>query len=340
MPPNSPKQQRSPKRSAPRKAEAAAESTPSRERLQKVLAAAGLGSRRQCEELILAGRVQVDREFVTQLGSCVDAERQDIRVDGVRLTRRRRVYYLVNKPTGVVSTNRDPAGRQRVIDLVPPDAGLYCVGRLDRTSEGLILVTNDGDLANRLAHPRYGVSKTYEVEVAGRLTQDTLRRLQRGVRLAEAFVRMAEARIRRRRKQSTVLKVVLREGRNREIRRMLASVGHRVLRLKRVALGPLRLGDLPAGGYRRLETSELRKLRFAAERRGGSSAKKKTGPKGRRREPESTAAPAPRKVKRRVAKKRKEASSTARRGQKASATKPRSVKSAPRRKPAKKKGRS
>jgi 23S rRNA pseudouridine2605 synthase len=315
------------------------ESTHSGQRLQKVLAAAGLGSRRQCEELILAGRVQVERKFVMQLGTCVDPERQEIRVDGVRLKRRRRVYYLLNKPTGVVSTNRDPAGRQRVIDLVPPDAGLYCVGRLDKASEGLILVTNDGDLANRLAHPRYGVSKTYEVEVAGRLTHQTLRELRRGIRLAETFVRMAEARVRRWRKQSTVLEVVLREGRNREIRRMLARVGHRVLRLKRIALGPLRLGDLPAGAFRRLGAGELRALKSAARRGGDISDKTARGVRRGRPEPQSTSAPAKRKTKRRGARKHTEPDRTTKQRRKAAASSPQSAKSAPRRKPARKKGR-
>jgi 23S rRNA pseudouridine2605 synthase len=151
---------------------------------------------------------------------------------------------------------------------------------------------------------------------------------------------MAEARIRRRRKQSTVVQVVLREGRNREIRRMLASVGHRVLRLKRVALGPLRLGDLPAGSFRRLEASEIKALRFATERRSSSATKKKSGPKRRRLESDAPAAATADKSKRRVAKKGKTASSVARRGRKTSAANPRSAKPPPRKKPAKKKGRS
>jgi 23S rRNA pseudouridine2605 synthase len=288
--------------------------------------------------LILAGRVQVDGSFVTHLGSCVDPERQEIRVDGVRLKKGRRVYYLVNKPTGVVSTNRDPAGRQRVIDLVPPGAGLYCVGRLDKASEGLILVTNDGDLANRLAHPRYGVPKTYEVEVAGRLAQQTLQRLQRGFRLAETFVRMAEARVHRRRKQSTVLRVVLREGRNREIRRMLARVGHRVLRLKRVALGPLRLGNLPAGAYRRLEPRELSGLRYAVARRGESDTDDRD-PNRRRRQPESVREPAKRPAKRRANKRPAKATHKTEQGRNASRAKSRPAKSASRGKSAKRKGR-
>jgi 23S rRNA pseudouridine2605 synthase len=282
--------------------------------------------------------VEVDRQFVKQLGTRVHPDRQEIRVDGVRLEKRKRVYYAVNKPPGVVSTNRDPAGRQRVIDLVPSEEGLYSVGRLDRSSEGLILVTNDGDLANRLAHPRYGISKTYHVEVAGRIAHQTVRRLRSGIRLAEAFVQVAEARIKRRRKQSTVLEVVLREGRNREIRRMLARVGHRVLRLTRIALGPLRLGDMPSGTYRRLVPGEVRALRSAA-RRGPPSSPAATGShEGRRGDSEPVKTSATGAVKRRVAKSRREASRAASRGQTASASHPRTAKPASRKKPGKKKG--
>jgi 23S rRNA pseudouridine2605 synthase len=145
------------------------------ERLQKILAAAGFGSRRHCEELILTGRVDVDGRVVTQLGAKANAERQEIRVDGVALPRHKLQYFMVNKPTGVVSTHHDPSGRPRVIDLLPPGgARLFTVGRLDMSSEGLILATNDGELANRLAHPRYGVEKTYHVEVAGNLEHEQL----------------------------------------------------------------------------------------------------------------------------------------------------------------------
>jgi 23S rRNA pseudouridine2605 synthase len=234
----------------PTKGGVADKRAPQADRLQKVLAAAGQGSRRQCEQLILAGRVEVDRVAVTELGTRADPQRQEIRVDGVLLPKRKRVYFLVNKPPGFLCTNRDPSGRQRVVDLVPPHDGLFTVGRLDKSSEGAILVTNDGELANRLAHPRYAVAKTYHVDVAGQLPSETLQKLRRGVHLADAYVQMAEAHIKRRHKQSTTLEVVLREGRNREIRRMLAAMGHRVLRLRRIALGPLRLGDLPTGAYR------------------------------------------------------------------------------------------
>ena len=244
-------------------------------RLQKILAAAGLGSRRECEQLILAGRVEVDRGVVNTLGAKADPARQEIRVDGVNLPRPRLVYFAVNKPPGVVSTNRDPAGRPRVIDLVPYRGRLFTIGRLDMSSEGLILVTNDGELADRLTHPRYGADKTYHVEVAGTLDRRQLERLRHGVHLAEGFARVVSARVVRAYKQSTLLEIVLAEGRNREIHRMLARVGHKVQRLVRIAIGPLRLADLPRGHARPLERDELRRLKRYAH----SARKPQRGPK-------------------------------------------------------------
>lgn len=235
------------------------------QRLQKVLAAAGVGSRRRCEELIVDGRIEVDRELVTVLGTRVDPATQEIRVDGTALSRPKRVYYVVNKPLGVVSTNYDPAGRSRVIDLVHAGGHrVYTVGRLDRTSEGLILVTNDGELANRLMHPRYGVAKTYLARVAGVPSDEVLEQLTGGVHLAEGTARAERVVVRSTHGQSALLEIVLREGRNREVRRILARVGHKVLELKRIAFGPLRLKDLEPGENRRLTTAELRDLRYAA----------------------------------------------------------------------------
>jgi len=235
-----------------------AESSRSSPRLQKVLAAAGLGSRRQCEELILAGRVEVDHEVVTELGTRVDPVGQQVRVDGVPLRQSKRVCYALNKPVGVVCTNRDPAGRPRAVDLVPSHRGrLFTVGRLDLSSQGLILVTNDGELANRLTHPRYGVEKTYRVLVAGHVTLEVVAKLRRGVHLAEGLAQAKEVRLQRRYKQSTILEMVLSEGRNREIRRLLARLGHKVLRLERIAIGPVRLGKLPPGRHRQLTRTEL-----------------------------------------------------------------------------------
>ncbi len=236
------------------------------ERLQKVLAAAGMGSRRNCEELILAARVEVDRKVVTELGTRVDTARQEIRVDGEALAKTKPVYYAVNKPDGVICSNRDPGGRPRVIDLMPnKDVRLFTVGRLDLHSEGLILLTNDGALANRLTHPRYGIQKVYRVLVAGNPTQEMLAQLRSGIHLAEAYVRVPNVTVKSQNKQSAVLEMVLEEGRNREIRRVLARIGHKVLRLARVSVGPIKLGDLPPGESRRLSREEVRELKEATK---------------------------------------------------------------------------
>jgi 23S rRNA pseudouridine2605 synthase len=231
------------------------------QRLQKVLAAAGLGSRRQCEELITAGRVEVDRGVVTELGTRVDPATQQIRVDGEVLGKAKLTYFAVNKPAGVLCTNRDPSGRPRVVDLLPSrGARLFTIGRLDLHSDGLILVTNDGELANRLTHPRYGVGKTYRVTVAGRPTREVLTKLLEGVHLAEGVARAESVSVKSHHKDSTVLEMVLREGKNREIRRILARVGHKVLRLTRTAVGPVRLGLLPSGAHRALTHEEVAAL--------------------------------------------------------------------------------
>ncbi len=232
-----------------------------RERLQKVLAAAGLGSRRNCEELITTGRVEVDRQVVTLLGTRVDPRRQEIRVDGERLPDPKRVVFMLNKPVGVVTTNYDPSGRPRVVDLVPGEHRLFAIGRLDRMSEGLILVTNDGELANLLAHPRYGVEKKYLVQVAGVPTPETLDKLRRGIQLAEGTARAQHVNLKSQHKQSAVLEMVLDEGKNREIRRMLAQLGHKVHQLKRIAVGPLTLGGLLPGQHRLLAWAEIDTLR-------------------------------------------------------------------------------
>jgi 23S rRNA pseudouridine2605 synthase len=246
------------------------------ERLQKVLAAAGLGSRRDCEELIEQGRVEVDRRVIIELGTKVDPQSQEIRVDGEVLRQPKRLYFAVNKPLGVVTTNFDPAHRPRVIDLVPTEERVFAVGRLDRSSEGLILVTNDGEFANRVTHPRYGVEKTYLVRVAGAPDQRQLARLKKGVHLAEGYARAQSISVKKKHGQSTEMVIVLNEGRNREIRRILARVGHKVLTLKRIAVGPIKLSDLPSGGWRRLLPEEIESLlRAAKEKRKVAKGKKK-----------------------------------------------------------------
>jgi 23S rRNA pseudouridine2605 synthase len=258
-----------------------------RERLQKILAAAGVASRRECEELIREGRVEVDKQVVTELGTRVDPQRQEIRVDGEMLTTPKLAYFAVNKPIGVVSTSSDPAGRPRVIDLLPPNAPrVFCVGRLDMTTEGLILLTNDGELANGLTHPRHGVEKIYHVQVAGQVERDVLAQLHRGMHLAEGFAHVKHVRIKSRRKRSTILEMVLDEGRNREVRRLLARVGHKVQRLKRIAVGPVRLADLPAGAVRPLTTKEIHSLERAVSR-GREPKSKQDEKKSRNPNPKS-----------------------------------------------------
>lgn len=231
------------------------------ERLQKVLAHAGVASRRRAEEMIAEGRVRVNGEVVTQLGTKVNPHRDIIEVDGRPLGKPERpVYILLNKPRGVLSAARDVRGRKTVVDLVPARSRLYPVGRLDLDSEGLMLLTNDGALALRLAHPRYEHEKEYRVLVAGVPTEEALARLRAGVGLEGGRTRPAQVEIEKS-DGDTWLRMVLREGRKRQIRRMLEKVGYQVLRLIRVRMGPLQLGDLPAGAYRPLTRKELAAIR-------------------------------------------------------------------------------
>jgi len=246
------------------------------QRLQRFLASAGFGSRRQCEELIEAGRVDVDGKIITKLGSTVDSSTQKVRVDGVLLKKQKSVYYAVNKPVGVVTTNRDPQGRPRVVDLVPPDERVFPVGRLDRSSEGLILLTNDGELAQRLTHPRFGIRKVYRVTVAGKVETETMRQMRKGIYISDGFVKVEGAKLLKSRSRSTEMEIVLREGKNREIRRILARLGHKVQSLRRIAVGPLRLGDVPPGAYRAVTSQEVQKLWAATE-----AAAEEPGARGR-----------------------------------------------------------
>ncbi|MEZ6135923.1 MAG: pseudouridine synthase [Pirellulaceae bacterium] len=248
-------------------------SDPTAQRLNKILAAAGLGSRREVEELIVQGRVEIDREIVTDLSRKVDPNSVTIKVDGSVLKKQRLVYFALNKPTGVLSTNRDPDGRMRVIDLLPIKERVFSVGRLDRSSEGLILLTNDGELAQRLAHPKFSVQKSYFVVVSGVMQREELDKLRKGVHLAEGFARIDGATIRRQRKGCTELEIVLSEGKNREIRRILARAGHKVVVLRRIAIGPLRLGQLPVGASRQLNATEVRALYAITDK---PAAKKKS----------------------------------------------------------------
>jgi 23S rRNA pseudouridine2605 synthase len=230
-------------------------------RLQRYLAMAGAGSRRHCEEFILTGRVTVDGRTVSELGFRVVPGENEVRLDGERVRLERKTWYLLNKPVGFLCTNSDPGGRPRVIDLFPrASERLFTVGRLDEHSQGLLLVTNDGALAHRLAHPRFRVRKIYHVQVAGLPSREILEQLKRGLYFAEGRFKVADAKIVRTRGKSAVLELELMEGQNREIRRLLAKLGHKVQRLERVALGSLTLDDLPVGQYRPLAASEIAEL--------------------------------------------------------------------------------
>ncbi|MBI1309712.1 pseudouridine synthase [bacterium] len=230
-------------------------------RLQVLLARCGLGSRRHCEELIRDGRVSVDGEPVTEQGQRVDPDRQRVEVDFEPLRPDRHAYYMVNKPKGVLCTNADPDGRKRVIDLFPASAGrLFPIGRLDENSLGLILVTNDGELSHRLAHPKFRVPKVYHVHVAGVPNPETLKKLQDGMYFSDGRFKADRVKKLKTRGKSTILEMTLSEGRNREIRRLLARVGHKVMKLERVQFGPLKLRGVAAGQYRALTSAEIKLL--------------------------------------------------------------------------------
>lgn len=228
------------------------------ERLQKVLASAGVASRRKAEELILQGRVTVNRKVVTELGTKVDPARDEVRVDGERIQiESRRVYIMLNKPRGVLSTMEDERGRSALGDLVSLPARLYPVGRLDATSEGLILLTDDGALANLLTHPRYMHDKEYLVLVNGHPSAKTLEAWQRGVLIDDKLTAPARIAVLDSQRDSTLLRIQMHEGRKRQIRRVASLLGHPVRELKRVRLGPLQLGSLESGQWRYLTEKEI-----------------------------------------------------------------------------------
>jgi 23S rRNA pseudouridine2605 synthase len=235
-------------------------------RLQKLLAAAGVGSRRACEALIAAGRVEVDGQVVTELGVRIDQARQVVHVDGVRVQLdESRVYLAFNKPSGVVSTMNDDLGRVNLADYVGNRTErLFHVGRLDADTEGLLLLTNDGDLAHRLQHPAYGVAKTYLARIPGPVPRDLGRRLRDGVDLDDGPVRVDSFKVVDSQPGKALVEVVLHEGRKHVVRRMLDAVGHPVETLVRIQVGPIRLGDLKPGRTRRLTADEVGQLYAAA----------------------------------------------------------------------------
>jgi 23S rRNA pseudouridine2605 synthase len=233
------------------------------ERLQKILARAGIASRRKCEDLITAGRVTIDGQVVRELGTKADLAQNDIRCDGQPVRPERFVYYLVSKPRGMECTHGQPGSdRPSVFELFTGvSQRLFAVGRLDVDSEGLLIVTNDGGFANRIAHPRYGVSKTYEVTLDALPTDEQIAELKSGVYLSDGKVRFAEIGVRRLGRDRAVARVVLRQGLNREIRRAFAALGLKVRRLRRVAIGGLTDSRLRPGHRRKLSQQEIGQLR-------------------------------------------------------------------------------
>jgi len=227
------------------------------ERLQKVLARAGLGSRRVCEKLIVEQRVTVNGELA-ELGEKVDPETSQIEVDGLKIgVRQDLVYYLLNKPVGVITTSKDPQERSTVVDLVPTHPRVFPVGRLDADTEGLILLTNDGDLTNYLTHPSFGIEKEYLVQVEAKPSRSAIRELRQGVELDDGITAPAKVSL----VDEKLIKIVIHEGRNRQVRRMCESVGHPVKRLIRSRIGPIVDRSLHPGSFRELTNQELKSIR-------------------------------------------------------------------------------
>jgi 23S rRNA pseudouridine2605 synthase len=238
------------------------------QRIQKVLSAAGVASRRDVEEMILHGRITVNGELVTKL-PCFVGLGDEILVDGRTVRKRPRPasYYLLNKPRGVICTQRDEPkyDRPRAVDLLGrAGRGLHCVGRLDENSTGLIILTDDGALTNRLTHPRYGVTKIYVARVTGRVTAETVAAMEQGIYLDGKRTAGVKVKVLRKSTQGSLVEIRLREGRNRQVRRMLARLGHKVRRLHRRAIGPLTDRGLKIGNFRRLSAEEAASLSKAA----------------------------------------------------------------------------
>lgn len=230
-------------------------------RLQKFLANAGVASRRAAEELIVAGRVSVNGAQASVLGTKIDPQRDEVAVDGVVVKPKKKLYIALHKPPGYICTRRDPEKRRTIYDLIPDEWGnLYNVGRLDRASEGLILLTNDGDFCLRVSHPRYGVTKTYIVRVSGRVEKDILEKLCKGVYDRGERLKALNARLVSANNTSSIVEVELNEGKNREIRRLFQILGFKVIRLIRIKIGKIKLGELPPGKWRALTEAEIKTL--------------------------------------------------------------------------------
>lgn len=238
------------------------------------MARAGIDSRRNCEQLIVEGAVRVNRKVVETLPVFVDPDRDIITVDGRKIRPEQKVYYLLNKPKGVICTNSDPQGRKKAIDLVPSKNRIFCVGRLDAETTGAIILTNDSELANRLTHPRYKLSKTYEIRVVGEITGQAVEKIKKGVWLAEGKTGKAAVKILKRGHRESLVEVTIRKGLNRQLRRMMAKIGYKVKGLKRTKIGNLTLHNIGAGRYKELAASQLAYLRRVTAEKTEKTSKK------------------------------------------------------------------
>lgn len=231
-------------------------------RLHKYLAQCGLCSRRKAEELIAAGKIAVDGQVINTQGVSIDPEKQQVSYNGKILQRKtQNVYYLLNKPKGYVTTLRDPQGRPTVVELLGKDKGrIFPVGRLDLDTEGALLLTNDGELAQRIQHPSHNVTKTYEALVAGQPTETALRGLERGILLEGKKTAPAKCHLLSHHGAKSLIKIIIHEGRKRQVKKMFLAIGHPVIGLKRTAYGKLSLGHLPTGRYKQLNPADLKKI--------------------------------------------------------------------------------
>ena len=229
-------------------------------RLNKYLASLGIASRRQADELIKQGKIRVNHQVVTQMGTKIDPDKDLVEFEGKKLEPETKTYLIYHKPKGVLSTTKDTHHRPTILDKVKYKVRLYPVGRLDKDSEGLILLTNDGDLAYRLTHPKFHIPKTYEVTILGQIKLDQIEKLQTGIQLEDGLSKPTKTTIIQKSARHSILEMILFEGRKRQIRRMMASLHLHILSLKRVAIGPILLGELKVGQNRALTTLEIKSL--------------------------------------------------------------------------------
>lgn len=237
-----------------------------KERLQRILAAAGVDSRRRCEELILQGAVRVNGRIVDTLPAFADADEDEITVDGRKIRRPPKVYFLLNKPKGVICTNDDPAGKRKVIDLIDTNTRIFCAGRLDTESTGAVILTNDSVFADRLTHPRYNVEKTYLVTVNGKITSEIVDKLKKGVWLSDGKTPPMKVKILKSSDKQSQLEIRIKFGLNREIQRVMAKLGCKVVSLKRTHIGRISIGKMAVGSYRSLTESEIKYIMLNKEK--------------------------------------------------------------------------